>query len=376
MREIQGTIMYTIANIRPMGQNVGNHAIHFGLKQLIYQAFGRLVSVIDYPSGPLPGDSGVSGITAESVNEINRFVDGVIVGGGNLYENGSLIVDKTALSALKPPLMLFSNSWGRTYDRFDVLQQRSDSISAGDLGALVQRADISLSRDSATHNLISNMGLNDSLGLCPTIGLSGHLANLPPLPESEDVGALISIRTPQLMNVSARHQRQIPETIEKAIDLLRSKGYSRVRILCNDKRDLDFATLFKCQDSRGVDSVFTSDVYEYLSLIRNAEFLVSFRLHATLPAISFGTPVVNLSYDERASSLIRDLHVEASSINLVEERDNLPSLLEKRIGEGGFIAPDEIQQNWKAFHKDQLQHFRRFKTMVSEYVVREFDRTD
>ena len=367
--------MFTIANIRPMGQNVGNHAIHFGLKQLVYQAFGRLVSVIDYPSGPLPGDSGVFGLTAKTVNEINRFADGVIVGGGNLYENGSLIVDKTALSALKPPLMLFSNSWGRTYDRFDVLEQRSDSISVSDLVALVQRADISLSRDSATHNLISAMGLNDSLGLCPTIGLSGHLAKLPPLPDSEEVGALVSIRTPQLMNVSARHQRRIPETIEQAIDLLRSNGYSRVRILCNDKRDLDFATLFKFQDSRGVDSVFTSDVYEYLSLLRKAEFLVSFRLHATLPAIAFGTPVVNLSYDERASSLIRDLDVEASSINMVEEKDNLPSLMEKRIGEGGFIASSEIQQTWKAFHEDQLQHFKRFKTMVSDYIAKESDRT-
>jgi len=366
--------MYTIANIRPMGQNVGNHAIHFGLKQLIYQAFGRLVSVIDYPSGPLPGDSGVSGLTAESVNEINRFADGVIVGGGNLYENGSLKVETTALRALRPPLMLFSNSWGRTYDRFDSLEQRSDSISASDLSALVQRADISLSRDSATHNLITEMGLNDSIGLCPTIGLSGYLAQLPPLPENEDVGALISIRTPQLMNVSARHQRRIPETIERVIDLLRSNGYGRVRILCNDKRDLDFATLFKFKDSRGVDSVFTSDVYEYLSLLQKAEFLVSFRLHATLPAISFGTPLVNLSYDERASSLIRDLDVGASNINLVEEKENLSFLLEKKIGEGGFVASPPIQQKWKAWREDQLSHFLRFKAMVTDYIEQESDR--
>lgn len=374
MREGAGEAMYTIANIRPMGQNVGNHAIHFGLKQLIYQSFGRLVSVIDYPSGPLPGDSGVSGLTAESVNEINRFADGVIVGGGNLYENGSLKVDTTALQALRPPLMLFSNSWGRTYNRFDALEQRSDSISASDLSALVQRADLSLSRDSATHNLITEMGLNDSLGLCPTIGLSEHLDQLPPLPKNEEVGALISIRTPQLMNVSARHQRRIPETIELVIDLLRSNGYGRVRILCNDKRDLDFATLFKFKDSRGVDSVFTSDVYEYLSLLRKAEFLVSFRLHATLPAISFGTPLVNISYDERASSLIRDLDVDASNLNLVEEKENLSLLLEKNIGDGGFVASPSIREKWKAWREDQLSHFLRFKDMVTEYIEQESDR--
>ena len=366
--------MFTIANIRPMGQNVGNHAIHFGLKQLVNEAFGRMVSVIDYPSARLPGDSGVCGLTSESVNEINRFADGVIVGGGNLYENDSLKIETTALQALKPPLMLFSNSWGRTYDRFDVLTERSDSISLSDLRALVGRADFSLSRDSATHDLISSLGLDDSLGWCPTIGLSEYLEQLPPLPEGEEVGALISIRTPQLMNVSARHQRAIPETIEHVIDFLRTNGYSRVRVLCNDKRDLDFATLFKY--SRGVDAVFTSDVYEYLSLLKKAEFLVSFRLHATLPGISFGTPLVNLSYDERASSLIRDLEVDACNINLVEDSENLVSLLEKRIADGGFAASASIRKKWKEFREDQVSYFSQFKTQVSNYVRQNSERRE
>lgn len=366
--------MYTIANIRPMGQNVGNHAIHFGLKQLVHGAFGRMVSVIDYPSSHLPGDSGVCGITAESVNEINRFADGVIVGGGNLYENGSLKIETTALQALKPPLMLFSNSWGRTYDRFDSLMPRSDSISSSDLRGLVERADFSLSRDSATHNLISSMGLDDSLGWCPTIGLSKYLRHLPPLPESEKVGALVSIRTPQLMNVSARHQRRIPETIEQVIDFLRSSGYSRVRVLCNDRRDLDFATLFK--HSKGVDAVFTSDVYEYLSLLENANFLVSFRLHATLPAISFGTPLVNLSYDERASSLIQDLGVESSSINLVEQNENLIALLGNKIRDGGFVASASTQSKWEKFQQIQVTYFSRFRSKVSEYVTQKSDRKE
>jgi polysaccharide pyruvyl transferase WcaK-like protein len=139
---------------------------------------------------------------------------------------------------------------------------------------------------------------------------------------------------------------------------------------------LDFATLFKFKDSRGVDSVFTSDVYEYLSILRKAKFLVSFRLHATLPAISFGTPLVNLSYDERASSLIRDLDVEASNINLVEEKENLSLLLEKKIREGGFVAPPHIRQKWKLFREDQLAQFLQFKTMVTDYIEQVSDRRE
>lgn len=37
--------MYTIVNIRPLGYNVGNNAIHFGLRHMLYEVFGRLVSV-------------------------------------------------------------------------------------------------------------------------------------------------------------------------------------------------------------------------------------------------------------------------------------------------------------------------------------------
>jgi hypothetical protein len=83
---------------------------------------------------------------------------------------------------------------------------------------------------------------------------------------------------------------------------------------------------------------------------------------------------VNLSYDERASSLIRDLDVGASNINLVEEKENLSFLLEKKIGEGGFVASPPIQQKWKAWREDQLSHFLRFKAMVTDYMQQETDR--
>ncbi len=40
---------------------------------------------------------------AQTVYEINRFGHGVVVGGGNLYENGELEINPVALKALEKP---------------------------------------------------------------------------------------------------------------------------------------------------------------------------------------------------------------------------------------------------------------------------------
>lgn len=361
--------MYTIANIHPFGHNVGNQAIHVALRQMLHEAFGRLVSVIEIPATIISGESGNSGLTPGSVHEINRFADGVIVGGGNLFENDALDIDVEALSALQPPLMLFSNSRGRIYDRFGKLTRRSDSMPAEMLTLLLNRADLSLSRDSATHQFARTLDVKDQLGWCPTIGLSRYRHILAPLPASEDVGALISVRTPQLMNIPYWFQSQIPQLIDRAIDSLRAAGHDRIRILCNDSRDLDFATVFRF--TKSVDSVFAGDVHEYLSLLSQANLLVSFRLHATLPAIAFGTPVVNITYDERAECLIQDLGVEAASLNLIHLGSCFQDALTERIEVGGYGPVDHQGKAtaWDSKVEFQLDSLRQFKSLVSDYMA-------
>lgn len=361
--------MYTIANVHPFGHNVGNHAIHLALRQMLYEAFGRLVSIIEFPATIVSHESGSSGLTPASVHEINRFADGVIVGGGNLFENDALDLHPEALEALQPPLMLFSNSWGRIYNRFENLAVRSDSMSRSKLALLLERADVSLSRDSTTHELAGSLDPKDQLGWCPTIGLSRYRDVLPPLPANEEVGALISVRTPQLMNVPYRFQNQVPALINRAIDDLRVAGHDRIRILCNDSRDLDFATVFRF--TKSVDSVFASDVHEYLSLISQANLVLSFRLHATLPAISLGTPVINVSYDERADCLVRDLGIEASSLDLIPLGDSFQEALTERIKVGGYGSLDHQDKlvDWSSKVAFQLQSLQHFKSLVTDYMT-------
>lgn len=361
--------MYTIANIRPVGHNVGNHAISFALRNKLYERFGRLVTVVDYPATSRYESSGKAGLTKETIHEINRFADGVIVGGGNLYENNEIEVDVTSLANLRPPLMLFSNSRGRIYGRDRKLQERTDVIPDSKLQHLVNAAAISASRDTATHEYIKSMGGSDVLGYCPTIDLHKYKSLLPELPRGEVVGALISIRTPSLMNLPISQQSSVQKQIETAILALRETGHERIRILCNDSRDLDFAVQFK--GSLNVDPVFTGDVYQYLALLVECSMLVSYRLHATLPAISYGKSVVNITYDERAESLCEDLGVQKYSIKMIELGRDATARIDEMIRSGGYLSSEDDERKWTWRNIGVLQDelLDSFKDRVLQYVT-------
>ena len=363
--------MYTIANIRPLGYNVGNHAIHFAMRYMLYETFGRLVSIIDYPATSKHESTTKAGLTPTTVHEINRFADGVIVGGGNLYENDEIAVDARALAALKPPLLLFSNSRGRIYDRNGHLSERSDVIPDAKLVALLGRADISLSRDSATHRHLRAIDPRDQIGWCPTMNISRYADKLPKLPENEEVGTLISVRTPALMNVPYRYQSGIQAHIEAAVDALRAAGHNRIRILCNDSRDLDFATAFRY--TKHVDSVYTNDVYQYLALLSAARMVVSYRLHATLPAVSLGTPIVNIVYDERAQSLFGDLGLTPTCLNLVELGDRFVAELTEAINTGGYGPTQHkaLVADWETKCDIQFDQLLQFKELMETYMKTE-----
>ena len=361
--------MYILANIRPIGHNVGNDAIHFNLRRMIEDTFGRVVSVVDIAATAKYGGS-KSGISAATVHDINRFADGVIVGGGNLFENNELFVDEQALRSLQPPLMLFSNSRGEIFGREGKLIPRSDAMPDQKLAMLLERADVSVSRDSVTHNYLKKINPKDSLGWCPTINSNKYLEFLPPLSKGEQVGALVAVRAPSLMNVSHSVQARTIEHVSSAISALRQNGHTRVRILCNDSRDLDFASYFRFTD--GVDTVYTRDVYQYLSLLRSSAALVSYRLHATIPAVAFGVPTVNLTYDERAETLLRDLDLGESMINIATNWQAGSEAIRERVktlSEKGFQFSAQVSE-WESKSRIQFQKLEEFRALVEHYVNR------
>ena len=360
--------MYTIAIIRPLGSNIGNAAINFALRNMLYDTFGRLVSIIEYPATNKHESNAIAGITPPTVHELNRVADAVIVGGGNLFENDELDVDFRALRALQPPLMLFSNSRGRIYDRHGNWASRSDVMEDTKLAALLERADLSISRDSATHDHLARLNGKDVLGWCPTLNLGKYTDRIPGLPKSEQVGALISVRSPSLMNIPYRLQSQVQGDIERAIDALRESGHERVRILCNDRRDLDFATAFRY--TKSVDSIHAGDVYEYLALLREASIVVSYRLHASLPALSFGTRAVNIVYDERAKALMEDVGLADGIVNMVEGGDDFSDELTSWIERGGYRpdAEGSLRARWNEIADAQFGFLESFRSLATRYL--------
>lgn len=302
--------MITLFCVRPHGQNIGNDTIYLGVRHLVRETFGAGVNLVSVPATG-------SGLTARTVHEMNLYGHGVIVGGGNVYENGQLDVDLTALDALQPPLMLFSLSHGRIYDRRHALVPRSDTMPDRLIRALHARAAFSVARDEATLAHLHALDCDGAvLGGCPTLLLrqmtlprNGHGGGRVP-------GTLLSIRHPQLMSIPLPHQARLHGTMLGLMAALEADRFGPVRVLCHDTRDLAFAS------SLGdVEYVLADDVYAHLELLRTSSLVVTFRLHAFLPCVSFGTPAVNISYDERSSSLVRTIGLGDWDVDLVRSAD-------------------------------------------------------
>lgn len=260
--------------VRPRGSNIGNEVIYLGVKHFLK---GYNVIRID-------------GLTASTVYEINQYGDGVIVGGGNIYENNGMELDLNALKALQPPLFLFSLSHGRVYDRDGKLVRRTDCMPDEKIIALHDKALISSVRDFASKEYLESIGCGAIMCGCPSQFVDRF--NLA-LPEAESLN-LIFVRNPELMNISPRSRLDTTSVIRQYIE--------RDTVLaCNDKRDIPFAASF------GIRYIYFDDVYSYLATIKAAKRIVSYRLHATLPAKAFDIPVSSLNYDERSESLMKTL---------------------------------------------------------------------
>jgi hypothetical protein len=356
--------MITLFCVRPKRFNVGNDAIFLGLRHLLREAFGGLVNLVQVPAIESAEEGALWGLTARSIHEMNQYGHGVVVGGGNLYENGQLRLDPHALEALHPPLLLASLSHGRIYDHRHQLVRRTDAMPDAAVAALHRRAVLSWARDDATHAYLRERGHDAVLGGCPTLLLSQVPLPRPELGRAASPGALLSIRHPSLMSIPLRDQARLHASVLALVEALEADGHGPVRLLCHDTRDLAFA-----MSLGGIEYILPDDVYTHLELLRRAPLVVSFRLHAFLPCLSFGTPAINLSYDERSLSLVRSIGMEAWDIDFVRTRDvvaavrdraaRLPDLLQLRRA---------AQPVWEAQERVMREALATFAARVRGYA--------
>lgn len=355
----------TLFCIRPKGFNVGNDVISLGLEHFIQRAFGQSVNLITLPATSRYESHAKAGLTARTVHEINQYGHGVIVGGGNLYENGELEVDPWALETLEPPLMLFSLSSGRIYNHRRELVRRTDAMRPELIRALDKRADFSLARDERTTSYLRELGCEKPVtGGCPTVYLNQTRTTLPPLPEADRGGVLISVRAPNLMNIPLPLQSRVRRDLEGLIELCRNRGHGRVRLLCHDQRDISFAASFS-----GVEYVYLSDARNYLSLLAHSDLNITFRLHSFLPCLSLNVPTVAVSYDERASALIDTLGFGDWNINLVRESD-LVSAVAGRLDNLNELPAHRARATavWDRLERQMSQTFTAFAEHVSAFA--------
>ncbi len=353
--------MINLYSIRPKGFNIGNDVIYVGINHFIRNAFKENYNVISLPATSKYESQKKSGLSAQTIYEINQFGHGVIVGGGNLYENGELEVNETALKALEKPMMIFSVSRGKVYNRKHELVDRTDVMTDSKVKLLNDYADFSLSRDIATKAHIDGLNANNELGGCPTLFINEIPQHVVPLLEGERTDALISIRTPTLMSIPVENQYNLRAQLLELIELLKNKGYKDIKFLCHDHRDIPFAASFK-----DVDYLYTEDVYKYLSLLRNTKLNLTFRLHSFLPCLAYDIPAIKISYDQRANSMLDTIGMKEWNVNLL--KDNLIPEIENRINNIGDLETIKVKSRgneWQILKNTMIDTCNQFADKVN-----------
>lgn len=342
--------------IRPKGLNIGNEAIFLAMKHFIHRAFGQVPNIITLPSTSVFESHRTAGLTSRTIHEINHYADGVIVGGGNLYENNNLDLDPLALAALEVPLFLFALSYGRVYNRFGQLVRRTDAMPDDRIRALNQKAQLSHVRDMATYSHLQSIGVTNVVcSGCPTLFLDKLDVDLNQFREVPEGLTLISVRHPALMSIPVHKQAQVYRDVQGIISWLLSLGHD-VRILCHDYRDIPFACTFP-----EVDYIYTDDVYVYLALLQRCRLNVTYRLHSALPCLAFQKPFIQISYDERALSLVETIGYSDWNINMIHCSDVLAEVMNryKRLHELEHLR-ERIAVRRDELYKLMLAGFERF----------------
>jgi polysaccharide pyruvyl transferase WcaK-like protein len=352
--------MINLYCIRPKGFNIGNDVIHLALMHFLRASFKEKVNIISLPATSKYESQKKAGLTSQTVYEINQFGHGVIIGGGNLYENNELEINPTALKALEVPLMPFSISRGRIYNNKLELVDRTDVMTDEKIIMLNKKADISLSRDIATTDYINSLGVKNKLGGCPTLFLNEIPQHMVPISDADKTDALISVRTPTLMSVPTEYQYSIKDHVLGIIDILKKEGYQNIKLLCHDHRDIPFAASFK-----GLEYLYTDEVYTYLTYLKNTKLNVTYRLHSFLPALSFNVPAIKISYDQRALSMLETVGMDEWNINLLKE-DSVAAV-KNRVQ--NLHKLEELKEKnrdglWKELRENIVVNFKEFADLV------------
>lgn len=316
--------MALIYHVRPVTPNIGNDLITMAVQRLLAEAANTPRDLITVPAKGVTSAIKRGGLVPPTVDDMNRMGAGVLVGPGNLFENAGLEVDLPALEALRVPMLLYSVSWGRTFDDDGRLHARTDAMRTDTVVALCRKASRVLVRDEPTMAFLQTHGVQGAEVIgCPVLALKPEEVPLPPADPRAEGAALVSVRNPVLMNVSPRLQGKVHADVRRILDTLRAMGHRKLALLCHDPRDLRFAAAYP-----DVPALYTESPQQFLGWLRDCALSVTFRLHALLPCALLGTPSVHFSYDERALGLISVAGLQDCDVDYVRSPDPVRRAME------------------------------------------------
>ncbi len=352
--------MINLYCIRPKGFNIGNDVIHLAMLHFLRESFNERVNIISLPATSKYESQKKAGLNPQTVYEINQFGQGLIIGGGNLYENNELEINPTALRALEVPLMPFSLSRGKIYNNKLELVDRTDVMTDEKIIMLNKKASLSLSRDIATTEYINSLGVKNILGGCPTLFLNEIPQHMVPISEKNKTDALISVRTPSLMSIPVQYQYEVKDQINEIISFLKQQGYKNIKLLCHDHRDIPFAASFK-----NTEYLYTDDVYMYLTYLKNTKLNITYRLHSFLPALSFDVPAIKISYDQRALSMLETVGMDSWNINLLKQNpvEEVKNRV-KNLTDLEQLKNNNKQNKWIELREVLTKSFNKFSEFV------------
>ncbi|MEA2217815.1 MAG: hypothetical protein QOJ35_441 [Solirubrobacteraceae bacterium] len=300
-----------IFTFRPCTTNIGNDLIALAIEGLLDVAWPGPLDVVALPSAGSGRGAKTAGMSAANVYEANLLADAVLVGGGNVFENGALDVDANALDALQPPLAVVAASTGRVRGRDGWLARRTDGSPPERVAHVCRLADPLLVRDEATAAYLAELGIDHAtVAGCPSLFLDRFVADLPRGDDELAGTALLSLRNPQLMSVSYAEQGRVQRDVRRLVDGLR-EDYDRVALLCHDYQDLAFAAGFEDVEVR-----YTEDPRRLIGWLRGCAVAAGYRLHGFLASVALGVKAVHVSYDERGESMLETLDLRAFDVPL------------------------------------------------------------
>lgn len=351
--------MPTLFCLRPATRNIGNDLINHATSGLLRSVFGDDTSIVNLPA--LAAAHG-GGLTASQVYDMNRLADGVVVGGGNLFENGQLTIDAQALAALRIPVMLVGMSHGRIHDATGQLADRTDAMPPALVRALTGKACVRLVRDEGSQRILHDLGVEGvEVGGCPSLFLPPNAGG-----EATAGRVLVSIRHPDRMSVPPELQWRVAEDLRRLLAALDSVYGAAVHLVCHDYRDIAFAKGFP-----DTPMLYFDDVEHYIAALRDCRLSVSYRLHAFLPCLAFGTPSIHLSYDERGAEMVATAGMREWDIDLTRERDVVEAVMERIAGIARYRAlRAAAQPRIEAMRAVTLGGIRRFAQRVSRVAER------